>query len=162
MSEISVAGEDTGFTPADPAFETRVRESFSRMPVMHLLGARLTRIAPGFCIVEAEIDRSTTQQHGFVHSGILSTLADTAGGYAAFSLFPDGVSVLAVEFKINLLRPAKGKSMKAVGRVLKPGRTVTVSEVDVLVRDGNRERLCARMVQTAMAVGDRSDITQVG
>ena len=97
------------------------------------------------------------QQHGFFHAGVTSTIADSAGGYAGFSLFPADASVLTVEFKVNLLAPADGDHLRARGRVIKPGRTLTVTEADVVVIKDGRERTCAHMVQTLMCLRGRPD-----
>jgi len=96
------------FQPADPDFETRVRASFGRQGIMQLIGAELTRVEPGLATIELPYRATLTQQHGFFHAGMTSTIADSAAGYAAYSLFPAASSVLTVEFKINLVAPADG------------------------------------------------------
>ncbi len=105
--------EFPSFNPKDPAFEARVRASFGRQGIMELIGARLTRVEPGLVEIELPFRADLTQQHGFFHAGITSTIADSAGGYAAYSLMPDGASVLTTEFKINLLAPADGELLRA-------------------------------------------------
>jgi uncharacterized protein (TIGR00369 family) len=110
----------------DPAFEARVRASFARQGVMTTIGARLTRVAAGAVEIELPFRSDLTQQHGFVHAGVITTIADSACGYAAFSLMPAEASVLTVEYKVNLLAPARGDRFVARGRVVKPGRTLTV------------------------------------
>ena len=145
------------FKAADPGFVARVRDSFARQGIMALIGARLTRVEPGLVEIEVPYRDDLTQQHGFFHAGVTSTIGDSAGGYAAFSLFPADASVLTTEFKINLLAPAEGELLRAVGRVVKPGRTLTVCDVEVFaVKDGTA-RLCAKMLETLMCLHDRPD-----
>lgn len=151
--------------PDDPGqmMETRVQASFERMRFMATLGPRLATVERGRVVIEVPFRQGLTQQHGFVHAGVLASIADSAGGYAALTTMPAGRSVLAVEFKINLLRPAKGALFRADARVIKPGRTLTVAEIDVIAEDGSGNgRLCARMQQTCMAVADRPDIAAAG
>ncbi len=147
----------TAFTPKDPDFAVRVRASFARQNIMDLIGARLTRVEPGLVEIELPYRAELTQQHGFVHAGITSTIADTAGGYAAFTLFPADASVLTTEFKINLLAPADGELLRARGRVLKPGRTLTVCDVDVFAVKDGRATLCAKLLETLMCLDGRPD-----
>ena len=116
----------------EPGFAERVRASFDRQTIMELIGARMTDVEPGRVEIELPFRKDLCQQHGFFHAGVTSMIADSAGGYAGYSLFPLGASVLTVEFKINLLAPADGDLLRAVGRVVKPGRTLTVTEADVL------------------------------
>jgi uncharacterized protein (TIGR00369 family) len=145
------------FTPKDPDFEARVRASFGRQGIMTLIGARLIRVAPGWVEIELPFRADLTQQHGFFHAGITSTIADSAGGYAAYSLMPAGTSVLTTEFKINLLAPADGELLRARGRVIKPGRTLTVCEVDVFAVKDGRTTPCAKLLETLMCLEDRPD-----
>jgi len=147
----------TAFTPADPDFEARVRDSFSRQSIMDLIGARLTRVAPGLVEIALPYRADLCQQHGFFHAGATSTIADSAGGYAAFSLFPADASVLTAEFKINLLAPADGERLRALGRVLKLGRTLTICEVEVFALKDGQEKLCAKLLQTLMTMHGRPD-----
>ncbi len=156
------APDMTEFTAPDPGFARRVRASFERQTVMDLIGARLTRVEPGLVEIELPYRRDLCQQHGFFHAGVTSTIADSAGGYAGFTLFPADASVLTVEFKINLLAPADGELLRAVGRVVKPGRTLTVTEVEVYaVKDGGA-KACARMAQTLICLAGRPDMPQAG
>ncbi len=145
------------FTPKDPDFEARVRASFERQGIMKLIGARLTRVAPGLVEIELPYRADLTQQHGFLHAGITSTIADSAGGYAAYSLMPAGASVLTTEFKINLLAPADGELLRARGRVLKPGRRLTVCEAEVFAVKDGVVTLCAKLLETLMCLEDRPD-----
>jgi len=150
------------FQPKDPDFAQRVRASFLRQTIMDLIGARLVRVEPGEVEIELPFRADLCQQHGFFHAGVTSTIADSAGGYAGFSLFPADASVLTVEFKINLLAPADGDLLRAVGRVIKPGRTLTVTEAEVSVVKRGVEKSCARMAQTLMCLSGRPDVPQAG
>jgi uncharacterized protein (TIGR00369 family) len=142
-------------TPRDPAFEDKVRESFARQKVMTLIGARLGRVEPGHVSIELPYRDDLTQQHGFLHAGILGTIADSAGGYAGFTLMPAGSSVLSVEYQIHLLEPAEGQRFVATGRVLRSGRTLTVCELEVeAVKDGGTRR-CAWGSQTLICLEGR-------
>ncbi len=146
------------FTPPDPQFEARVRSSFARQQVMATIGAQLTRVEPGAVIIELPFREDLTQQHGFLHAGIVTTILDSACGYAAFSLMPADVAVLTVEYKVNLLAPAKGQRMVAQARVLRAGRTLTVCAGDVLARTGQGDKVVATMLATLMAVPERDDL----
>jgi uncharacterized protein (TIGR00369 family) len=143
--------------PKDPDFEARVRDSFSRQGIMELIGARLSRVEPGLVEIELPYRAELTQQHGFFHAGITSTIADSAGGYAAFSLMPAEASVLTTEFKINLLAPAEGELLRAVGRVLRPGRLLTVCDVDVFALKDGAATPCAKLLETLMCLEGRPD-----
>lgn len=145
------------FPPADPAYEARVRDSFGRQPFMAHLGARITALAPGFCEITVNYRRELTQQHGFVHGGVLASIADSAAGYAAFSLMPADASVLTVEYKLNLLRPGRGEAMIARGRVLKPGRTLSIVQADVFARGGRAEEQVVSSLQTLMCLAGKTD-----
>lgn len=150
------------FTPKDAAFAQRVRDSFQRQTVMGLIGARLGRVEPGEVEIVLPYRADLCQQHGFFHAGITSTIADSAAGYAGYSLFPAQTSVLTVEFKISLLAPADGERLRAVGRVVKPGRTLTVTEAEVFVSKNGSEKPCARLSQTLMCLAGRPDMPQAG
>ncbi|MFQ5766297.1 MAG: PaaI family thioesterase, partial [Rhodospirillales bacterium] len=114
------------FTAPDPGFAARVEQSFAAQGIMVTIGARLTRIEPGYCEIELPYSDAVSQQHGFFHGGAIGTIADSAGGYAAFSLMDADDGVLTVEYKLNLMAPALGERLIARGRVLRPGRTLTV------------------------------------
>ena len=150
------------FEAADPAFESRVRESFARQTVMATIGATLGRVAPGEVEILLPFRDDLCQQHGFFHAGITATIADSAAGYAAFSLFPVDSSVLTSEFKLHLLAPAAGERPRAVGRVLKPGRTLTVAETEVFALKDGREKLCAKLIGTLMTLKERPDLGVAG
>ena len=147
----------SGFEPRNPAYAQRVQSSFDRQQVMKLLGARLARLAPGECDIELPFKAELTQQHGYFHGGIIGTIADSAGGYSAFTLMPEDSSVLTVEYKMNLLAPGDGELLIARGRVLKSGRTLVVARIDVVVVKGGRETLCATLLETLMTMHGRPD-----
>ena len=140
------------FAPKDPDYERRIRESFVRQKVMTLIGAELARVAPGRVEIELPFRDDLTQQHGFFHAGIVGTIADSAGGYAGYSLMPAGSSVLSVEYKINLLAPADGECLVASGQVVRSGRTLTVCDLEVIVIKGGVRSLCARGMQTLIGL----------
>jgi len=150
------------FQPADPGFEARVRASFQRQTIMQTLGATLTRVAPGETEIRLAWRADLCQQHGFLHAGVIGTIADSAAGYAAFSLFPAEASVLTSEFKLHLLAPADGEAFVARGRVLKPGRTLTIAETEVHALKDGREKLCAKLIGTLVVLSGRPDLPQAG
>ncbi|WP_237215314.1 PaaI family thioesterase [Falsiroseomonas oryziterrae] len=139
-------------TPRDPDFAARIATSFAQQGFLAHLGAELAEVTPGRCVIACPFRAELTQQHGVFHGGLLTTLADTAAGYAAMSLLPPGGEVLSIEFKITFLRPGAGVAAVARGEVLRPGRTITASRADVLMRqaDGS-EILAATMLATFMA-----------
>lgn len=144
--------------PQDPDWDARLRDSFARQRIMATLGAELTRVEPGFVEIACDFHEGLAQQHGFFHAGVTSTLMDSAGGYAALSLFPAGSAVLTVEFKVNLLAPAAGSRLVARGRVFKPGRTLTVCDIEAHVLGEAGEKICAKMQQTCMRLDGRADM----
>ena len=125
---------------ADPDFEKRVRASFDAQAFMALIGARLERVEPGAVDIALDFRQDLTQQDGFLHAAVVAGIADSACGYAAYTLMPAESRVLSVEFKTNLLRPAKGSSFRAEARVLRAGRTISVVRADVLAFDGPGEK----------------------
>jgi uncharacterized protein (TIGR00369 family) len=139
--------------PADPHFATRIRASFGRQKAMALIGATLARIDPGTVEIELPYRDDITQQKGFVHGGIIGMIADTACGYAAFSLMPADCSLVTVEYKINILAPAQG-DLTAHGEVVKAGRTLTIARAEVYARDGKH---VATMQQTLMILPGTPD-----
>ncbi len=139
--------------PADPLFAQRCRDSFGRQKAMALIGASLTLIEPGYVEIALPYRDDLTQQKGFVHGGILGMIADTACGYCAFSLMPAGCSLVTVEYKINILAPAR-RSLVAKGQVLKPGRTLTIARAEVYADDGKH---VASMQQTLMMLANTPD-----
>jgi uncharacterized protein (TIGR00369 family) len=138
--------------PQDPDFEARVRRSFAKQRVMETIGARLVRVAPGEVDVELPFREDLTQQHGFLHAGVVGTVLDSACGYAAFTLMPAAAEVLSIEFKVNLLAPARGERIIARGRVVRAGRTITVSTADAFAVQDGAERHVSTMTATLMAI----------
>jgi len=138
----------------------RVRTSFGRQQAMALLGAQMTEVRPGVTEIVLPFREELTQQHGFVHGGILTAIVDSACGYAALSLMPPDVGVLTIEFKVNLLSPAAGERFVARGQVVKPGRTIMVCTGEVVAErtDGARQTV-ALMQATMMVVRDRSAVS---
>ena len=145
------------FQPRNPDFEARVRGSFARQRAMELIGARMTRVEPGRVEIELPVRDDLGQQHGFVHGGVVGMIADSAGGYAAFTLMPADASVLTVEFKVNMLAPAEGEVLIARAEVLKPGRSLSVVRADVWARSGDKETRVASMQQTLMVMHGVAD-----
>ncbi len=140
----------TEFFPQDADFARRVQESFSRQRLMGYIGATLVQVGAGHCEIHLPYQEVLTQQNGYFHGGIIATLADNAGGYAGGSLMPADAGVLTVEFKINIVAPADGELLVAQGRVVKAGRTLTISAADVFVFQGGEKTLCATALQTLM------------
>ena len=145
------------FQPADPDYAARVRASFGRQGFMRSLGAEFTVVEPGYCEIRLPFREELGQQHGFFHAGATAAVADSAGGYAAYTLAGAGDSVLTVEYKINLLAPGRGDEAVARARVVRPGRTLTVCQVDVFALRDGAETLCATMQQTVIRLADRPD-----
>jgi uncharacterized protein (TIGR00369 family) len=146
------------FEPQDPAFAERVRASFTRQGVMGTIGAALEEIAPGRAVIALAWQQGLTQQHGFLHAGVVATALDSACGYAASSLMPAEAGVLTIEFKINLLAPAQGERFRMEGVVVKPGRTITVTEGRAYAIHEGREKLVATMGATLMTITGRAGI----
>ena len=150
--------QEAVWLPKDSLYRQRVEDSFALQGVMQTLGAKMEKLEPGAVDIGLAWDRSLTQQHGFLHAGVVSTALDSACGYAAFSLMPEDAAVLTIEFKINLLAPAKGERFRMEGRVLKPGRTITVCEGRAYALQDQKETLIATMNCTLMTVMGRTDI----
>ncbi|HXI37448.1 MAG TPA: PaaI family thioesterase [Burkholderiales bacterium] len=144
------------FQPLDPGFAERVRGSFERQRAMATIGASLARIEPGACEIELPFREDLTQQKGFVHGGIVGMIADSAAGYAAYSLMPADCSLVTVEYKMNILTPGRG-TLVAKGQVVKPGRTLTVARAEVYSRDGLH---VASMQQTLMMLPGTPDTAE--
>jgi uncharacterized protein (TIGR00369 family) len=138
--------------PKDPDFAAVVAASFARQGLMRALGITLARIEPGLCELCAPFSPEVSQQHGYFHGALIGAALDSAGGYAALSLMPPGSEVLSTEYKVNFVAPALGEALIATGRVIKPGRTLTVTEVRAFCRQGDRHELCAIMLQSLMRI----------
>jgi uncharacterized protein (TIGR00369 family) len=141
--------------PTDPNYEARVRASFAKQQFMATLGASMTTVQPGEVSIELPFRADLTQQHGFLHAGVVTSIIDSACGYAALTLMPPDRAVLSVEFKVNLIAPAQGATFQARGRVVRAGRTLTVCTGDLRVVGS--ESVVAMMQATMMAVEGRSD-----
>jgi uncharacterized protein (TIGR00369 family) len=146
------------FTPQDPNYEQRVRSSFARQAAMKTIGASLAAIEPGRVVIEMPFSQALTQQHGFMHAGMIGTALDSACGFASFTLMPDGAAILTIENKINLLAPGKGQLFRMEGVVVKPGRTITVVEGRAWAIDEGREKLIATMTATEMTIVGREGL----
>ena len=147
----------TAFTPPNPEFEARVRDSFIRQRAMTTIGARLMEVRAGEAAIELPYRKDLTQQHGFIHGGIVGMIADNACGYAAFSLMPAGATVVTVEYKLNLLSPAEGERLIARGHVVRPGRTLVIAEARVTALKKGREGEIAACLATLMALHGKPD-----
>ena len=148
------------FEPKDSAFRERVQSSFDRQQCMATLGIVISRIESGFIELVMPYAEAYTQQHGFIHAGIISTALDSACGYAAFSLMPVEAAVLTVEYKINLLAPAKGEEFIFRAEVVKPGRTLTLCDARAYGRIAGSKKLIATMSGTLMALFNHGGIQQ--
>lgn len=145
--------------PADPDYAARVEKSFAAQSIMHRLGAVLERVAPGEVDIRLPYDTALTQQHGFLHAGVVATVLDSACGYAAYSLMPADAGVLSIEFKVNMLAPAQGESLLARGRVERAGRNITVCTGEAIIEDAGATRTVVLMQATMMTVRDRPSVT---
>lgn len=144
-------------TAQDPDFAERVRSSFARQPAMALIGATLSSVEPGFCAIRMARRPEVTQQHGFIHGGLVGAIADSAAGYAAYSLFPVGSTVLTVEYKMNLMAPADADWLEAEGQVMKYGRTLTIARFDVYGGKAGKRVHCATGTSTLMCLLNKAD-----
>jgi uncharacterized protein (TIGR00369 family) len=149
--------ESSKFSVSDPDYQNRVRESFNRQGLMNHLGARLAVVEPGSAEIRVRHRAEITQQHGYFHAGVSGAIADTACGYAAYTLMPLESSVLTSEYKINLLAPADGVELIARARVVRAGKTLTVCSADVFVRKDDSEVHCATVLATIFCLRGKSD-----
>lgn len=143
------------FESKDPRFAEKVARSFARQKLMTIIGASISSIAPGTVRVDMPYNNDLTQQHGFLHGGIVAAIADSACGYAALTLIPADAAVLTVEYKINFLSPAFGDKFYVIGHVKKAGNTLTYTTADVIAVTGEAEKTVAALVATMMTVKDR-------
>ena len=143
--------------PPDPRFAERCRASFARQQAMALIGARMASIEPGRCEIELPFREDLTQQKGYLHGGIVGMIADTACGYAAYSLMPASASLVTVEYKINILAPGRGERLLARAEVIKSGRTLSITRGEVYAEQDGGQALCAVMQQTLMMLPDTPD-----
>ena len=143
--------------PHDPAFADRVRASFAKQHAMELIRATLPVVEPGYTEIHLPHWEGVEQQHGFVHGGVVGMIADSAAGYAAMTLVSASASVLTVEYKMNLVAPADGEKLIARGKVVRPGRTLVVTQAEVFAVKDGKETLCALMQQTIMVMHGKSE-----
>ncbi|MBL6931774.1 MAG: PaaI family thioesterase [Rhodospirillales bacterium] len=136
-----------------------LRESFAKQGIMNHIGAEIGAVSPGRCEIRLPYSDDLSQQHGFFHGGVVGTIADSAGGYAGFSLMAAGDGILTVEYKMNLMAPADGDLLIARGEVVRAGRTLTVARADVYVVKEGKETQCAVMQQTLMRIVGRADVS---
>lgn len=148
---------EIAFKPRDPDWERRCRDSFARQEYMRLIGGEIVSVAPGRCAVAVDMRPELTQQRGFLHGGVTAALADTAAGFAAYSLMPAGSAPLTVEFKINLLAPAAGERFVASANVVRSGRTLTIVGVDVSAETGGETKIVATMLATLICMENTPD-----
>jgi uncharacterized protein (TIGR00369 family) len=146
------------FIPTDPEYSARVRDSFARQGAMHLVGAQIVEIAPGTVKLQFVPEAKHSQQHGFVHAGIVSTVLDSACGYAASTLMDADAGVMTIEFKVNLLAPAQGDRIELTGKVRKTGRTISVVEGEAIAFIGAKQTVVASMTATLMTIRGRDNI----
>jgi uncharacterized protein (TIGR00369 family) len=146
----------SNLSPADPDFEQRIRTSFARQGLINTINGRIAFISPGELHIEAPFDERFTQQDGFLHAGIVTTLMDSACGYAAYTLMPADSRVLSVEFKVNFLNPARGERFRAEGRVAKSGRTISVCEGKLFALQNGQGKLVAMMQATMICIRNDS------
>lgn len=147
----------TAMKVRNPAYAERVRDSFARQPFMTTIGARLTAIEPGFCEIRVAARPDLMQQHGFMHGGITGAIADSAGGYASYSMMPADATVLTIEYKINFMNPAVGEEFIARARVRKAGRTIVVTGAEVFALTGAEERPIADMLGSFLCLVGKPD-----
>ncbi len=145
------------FEPSSSNFKKKVEDSFNRQGFMKLINARLIDVKPGYCEIHIPYDLKLTQQHGFFHAGIVSTVADNTAGYAGFSLMEEDSSILTVEFKLNLIAPGDGDILIGRANVLKRGRTLTICRSEVYVVKNGKEKLCAAAQSTLIELKNKSD-----
>jgi uncharacterized protein (TIGR00369 family) len=140
------------FTPQFPDYRSKVEQSFASQKFMEHIGAELVDVQPGYCEMHVPFNENLTQQNGFFHAGVISTVADNVGGYASLSLMKEHSMVLSVEFKVNLMRPGAGEKLIGKGQVLKYGKTLTVCKADVFIVKDGVEKLCAAAQLTMIEI----------
>lgn len=143
------------FEPLNPNYKEHLDQGFAAQRVMEKIGAYLISVEPGQVEIGLNFREDLTQQHGYLHAGIITTIVDSACGFAAYSLMPSGSGVLTVEYKVNLMAPARGEKFIAMGRVIKPGRTLTVCSGDVFAIEGEERRQIALMQATMIRLADK-------
>ena len=146
--------------PRHPEWEARCRDSFADQAVMQSFGASISALAPGRVMLDMPFRADLTQQHGFLHAGVVTTVLDSACGYAAFTLMPEDAEVLTVEFKSNFTAPARGDSFRFTGEVVQAGRTLMVTRGEAFAVTSGKERLISTMQATMMVIRDREGVTR--
>lgn len=147
------------FEASDPNYAEKVAESLAKQGAITAIDGKLVSVEPGRVVLELPYSDRITQQHGFVHAGVLTTMMDSSAGYAAFSLMPETAGVLTIEFKTSLMAPAKGERFRFEGRVIKPGRTIMFCEADAFaISNDGTEKKVATLTATMMVVTGRSDV----
>ena len=141
----------------DPHFAERIRASFAQQQAMTLIGASMAVVEPGYTEIHLPHKPEITQQHGYIHGGVVGMIADSAAGYAAMTLVSASASVLTVEYKMNLVAPADGEKLIARGKVVRPGRTLVVTQAEVFAVKDGKEKLCALMQQTIMVMHGKEE-----
>jgi len=141
--------------PRNPDYVAQVEAAFAGQPMLAALGMELVRVAPGFCELHLPFRPDISQNHGYFHGGAIATLADVSGGFAGWSLLPEGMWIVTVEYKTNIVAPGRGERLVGRGRVVRSGRTLTTTEIEILALEDGRETLCATALQTLMAVEAR-------
>ncbi len=147
----------TQFKIRDEDYVARIRGSFARQRFMLNIGASLKEVGPGFVEIHLPYSKELTQQHGFFHGGLIGTIADNAGGFSSFTLMKETDSILTVEFKLNIMAPANGELLISRGRVIRPGRQISVAGADVFIVRNGEESICATMLGTFMTMPDMAD-----
>ena len=140
------------FNTIDPNYEMRVRSNFEKQEVMKTIGANLVKMSPGEVVIEFSYDQSLTQQNGYIHAGVVTTVVDSACGYAAYTLMPADSDVLTIEYKVNFMAPAKGETFRSIGKVIRSGRTITVCTGDVVAIEDGKETVVATMQATMICL----------
>lgn len=133
----------------------KIKQSFDKQGLMKTLNAQLIKVEKGQVKITCEFSEALTQQHGFFHAGVATSIVDSACGYAALTMIPENTEVLTVEFKVNFMKPANTDKLVAIGKVLQAGRTLTVCEG--YVYDSNEEKLIAKMTATMIAVQHKTE-----
>lgn len=146
----------------NPDYDSIVRDSFDRQPFMKTVGAWISALAPGVCEISVKQSEGLTQQHGFFHGGLVAALADSAAGYAAFTLFPEDSTVLTTDYNVKFLRPAQGALLVARAEVIKPGKTLYVCKGDAFVGDEQQKEHCLTGLFTMMCLMGKTDSENLG
>ena len=152
----------TVFQARNPDFDSVVRDSFSRQPFMREMGVRIKELSPGICELHVDMREGLTQQHGFFHGGLVAALADSAAGYASYSLYPANSTVLTVDYSVNFLRPAQGKLLRARAEVIKSGKTLYVCRADAYTEEDGQSKHCLTGLFTMMCLMGKSDQVNFG